>query len=361
MTISHSDIRNAKILIVDDQFANVELLKYMLSGSGYTSVTTTMDARTVAELYRINRYDIVVLDLNMPYMNGFEVMEALQKIETEDYIPILVVTAQPEHKLHALNAGAKDFISKPFDHIEVLTRIHNMLEVSLLHKQLKQNNVELEERVRQRTADLWDSYHESIITLTSAAEHRDKDTGLHVERIGFYCRGLAERLDMDRTFSDEIFYSSSLHDVGKIAIPDHILLKPGGFTPEEDAIMKTHAALGADILVGKKSPYLKMGAEIALSHHERWDGSGYPRGLRGTAISVEARIMTICDVYDALRSKRPYKPALDHERTVEIMTRGDGRTEPDHFDPDMLKVFVQQQEFFREIYRDNADPHPSPA
>ncbi|MGZ3236292.1 MAG: HD domain-containing phosphohydrolase [Burkholderiaceae bacterium] len=351
------EIQNAKILIVDDQEANVKLLEHILTSSGYTTVTSTMDSRQVFDLYRQYRYDLIVLDLNMPYMNGFEVMESLKGIEKEGYLPVLVITAEPEKKLRALEIGARDFVSKPFDHVEVLTRIRNMLEVRLLHKKLHSYNDILEQLVQQRTADLRNSYREAIFTLTNAAEHKDEDTGLHIQRIGFYCQELAERLGMGSKFCDEIYYASPMHDIGKMAIPDHILLKPCGFTPDEWDIMKTHTSLGAEILAEKKSPYLKMGAEIALSHHECWNGDGYPNKLKGEAIPLPARIMTICDVYDALRSRRPYKQAFDHARTMHIIMNGDGRTQPDHFDPLIFNIFNLHHESFREIYQNNVDHH----
>ena len=308
--VTSSDILSAKILIVDDQEANVLLLERMLRGAGYVSITSTMDPGEVCELHLKNRYDLILLDLQMPGMDGFQVMEGLKEIEPDGYLPVLVITAQPDHKLRALQAGAKDFISKPFELAEVLARVHNMLEVRLLHKELHEYNDVLEQRVRERTADLQESYLETIFTMTRAAEHKDEDTGAHVQRISYYSRELARMLGLDEEFVDKIFFASPMHDIGKIGIPDHILLKPGSLTPDEWEIMKGHTSMGAKILGNSKSPYLKMGAEIALNHHERWDGGGYPNGKRGEAIPLTARIMNICDVYDALRSKRPYKPAL---------------------------------------------------
>jgi putative two-component system response regulator len=263
---------------------------------------------------------------------------------------VLVITAQPNHKLDALKAGAKDFVSKPFELPEVLVRVHNMLEVRLLHKELHKYNDQLEQRVLQRTADLQENYLETIFSMTRAAEHKDEDTGAHVKRISYYCRDLAKILGMNDAFVDNIFFSSPMHDVGKIGIPDHILLKPGGFEPAEWEIMKGHAAMGAKILGDSKSPYLRMGAEIALNHHERWDGGGYPNGKKGEDIPLAARIMNICDIYDALRSKRPYKPAFDHQTTVDIISNGDGRTLPEHFDPSIFTAFKQNQAMFNDIY-----------
>jgi putative two-component system response regulator len=353
--IDKSAIRQASILIVDDLEVNVQLLELMLSTAGYLNVSSTMEPQEVCELHRKNCYDLILLDLQMPGLDGFQVMEGLKEIETDGYLPVLVITAQPDHKLRALNAGAKDFISKPFDMVEVLARVHNMLEVRLLHKALIHQNAMLEHRVRERTAELHDGYVETIFTMTRAAEHKDEDTGAHVQRISYYSRVLAEALGLDKDFIESLFFSSPMHDVGKIGIPDHVLLKPGGFTPEEWEVMKGHAAMGAKILGNSKSPYLKMGAEIALNHHERWDGSGYPAGKKGEEIPLAARVMNICDIYDALRSKRPYKHAFDHEKTVHIITVGDGRTLPTHFDPLILAAFKQNHTSFRDIFEKYAD------
>ena len=350
-----SEIHAAKILVVDDQEANVKLLQYMLKGAGYVSITATLDSRDVYNLCRANQYDIIVLDLNMPHKNGFQIIESLREIEEFGYLPILVVTAEPAHKLKALGMGAKDFVSKPFDNIEVLTRIHNMLEVRLLHKRLHGQNTALEAKVRERTVELRDSYRETVLTITSAIEHKDSDTGLHIQRIGLYCETLARTLGKSPQFCDEIFYASPMHDIGKVAIPDHILLKEDGFTPSEWETMKTHAEIGAEILKERKSPYLKMGMEIALNHHECWDGSGYPNGLIGEQIPLSARIMHICDIYDALRSKRPYKEAFAHEKALNIIQQGDGRTRPEHFDPEVFQALSTAAEYFCEIYRDNCD------
>ena len=348
--INSSDILHGKVLIVDDQEANVFLLDQMLRDAGYDEITSTMVPGEVCELHLKNCYDLILLDLQMPGMDGFQVMESLKEIETGSYLPVLAITAQPGHKLHALQAGAKDFISKPFELSEVLLRVQNMLEVRLLHKELHNYNELLEQRVRERTADLQESYLETIFTMTLAAEYKDEDTGAHVKRISYYSRELAKLLGLDDEFIDKIFHASPMHDIGKIGIPDHVLLKPGGFIPDEWEIMKGHASMGAKILGNSKSPYLKMGAEIALNHHERWDGGGYPNCRRGEFIPLSARIMNICDIYDALRSKRPYKPAFDHLKAMNIITHGDGRTQPEHFDPTILAVFKQNNQLFRDIF-----------
>jgi len=215
---------------------------------------------------------------------------------------------------------------------------------------LDQHNHILEKQVQARTTELHSSHIETIFALTRAAEHRDDDTGIHVHRISHFSRFLAETMGMDSDFCDMLYYASPMHDIGKIGIPDHVLLKPEKHTPDEFEIMKSHCALGADILLGCNSPYLRMGAEIALNHHERWDGSGYPNGMAGEEIPLSARIMGICDVYDALRSKRHYKPAFDHEKAMNIVIDGDGRTKPSHFDPVVLRAFMFCGQRFNEIF-----------
>lgn len=348
--IDKSDILNGKILIVDDQKTNVQLLKRMLRAAGYLSITATQDPLEACALHRKHHYDLILLDLQMPGMDGFAVMEDLQRSAPDSYLPVLVITAHPEHKLRALQAGAKDFVSTPFELAEVLARVHNLLEVRLLHRALQYHNTLLEQRVDERTAELQENYLETILTMTRAAEHKDEDTGAHVQRIAYYSGKLAELMGMDEAFVDCIFVASPMHDIGKIGIHDHVLLKPGGFTPEEWQIMRGHTTMGAKILGNSKSPYLKMAAEIALNHHERWDGSGYPNGKRGADIPLCARIMNICDIYDALRSERPYKPAYDHTRAMHIITCGDGRVQPQHFEPKILATFQLHHPIFSDIF-----------
>jgi putative two-component system response regulator len=350
--LSVPEILGGRVLIVDDQQANVLLLERMLAGAGYTSVSSTMDPRAVSALHAANRYDLILLDLQMPAMDGFEVMEALKQVEPEGLLSVLVITAQPGHKLRALQAGARDFVSKPFELPEVLARVRNLLEARLLHKALRRSNDELEQRVRERTADLQESYSETIVTMMRAVEQKDGETGAHVQRISHYCRALSRKLGMDEEFVDTIFFASPMHDIGKIGVPDRVLLKAGALSPEEWEEMKEHTWVGARILERGKSPYLRMGAEIALDHHERWDGGGYPNGKRGESIPLAARVMNICDVYDALRSKRPYKPAFDHLKAADVITRGDGRTSPQHFDPEILRAFKGNEDLFREVFEE---------
>jgi putative two-component system response regulator len=258
-------------------------------------------------------------------------------------------------RLMALEMGAEEFLNKPVDRAELSVRVKNLLRLKEYSDFLADHNQHLEEQVLARTAQLAESYHEAIFIMTSAAEHKDEDTGLHVTRISYYCSALAKQMGMDAEFIDCIFYASPMHDIGKIGIPDHILLKPGSHSPEEMVIMKTHSEQGAKILARGNSPYLRMGAEIALNHHERWSGGGYPSGIKGNAIPLAARLMNIADQYDALRSKRPYKPAFDHDKTMHIITEGDGRTLPEHFDPDVLAAFKICAPLFQEIYAQHTD------
>jgi putative two-component system response regulator len=343
-------ILDARVLIVDDKEANVLLLERLLRSAGYVAISSTLDPAKVCEMHRETGFDLILLDLQMPGMDGFQVMEGLKEAAPDAHLPVVVITAQPGHKLRALRAGARDFISKPFELAEVLARVRNMLEVSLLHKQLSENNDLLENKVQARTLDLQDSYLETIFTLTRAAEHKDEDTGTHVKRIGYYCRDLARMLGLDEGFADRIFFASPMHDIGKIGIHDHVLLKPGGFTLAEWEVMKGHTLMGWKILGNSRSPYLQMGAEIALNHHERWDAGGYPNGKGGEDIPIAARIMYICDIYDALRSKRPYKPALDHPAAMGIIVKGDGRTQPEHFDPAILAMFKNNHQSFQRLF-----------
>jgi len=352
--ISPTAILQGVILIVDDQKPNVILLERMLRGAGYVALTSTMDPTAVGALHAEHQYDLILLDLQMPGMDGFQVMAELALASPDGYLPVLVITAQPGQKLRALEAGARDFISKPIELAEVLARVRNLLEVRLLYREQGRYNATLEQRVLERTAELQKSYLDTILTMTRAAEHRDEETGAHVQRISDYCRELAKFLDLGETFLDLICVASPMHDIGKIGVPDRVLLKAGGLTGEEWEVMKGHPLMGFRILGQSESPYLRMGAEIALNHHERWDGGGYPSGKKGPDIPLSARVMNLCDVYDALRSRRPYKAALDHLEALDIISHGDGRTLPEHFDPIVLDAFLQHHTVFQDVFAAHA-------
>jgi len=346
----------AKILIVDDEERNVKLLGALLRAEGYAILSAPNGRDALAEAVR-KKPDLILLDIMMSEMDGFETVAWLKSDPRTKTVPVIMVSALDDRdsKMRALEFGAEEFLTKPVDRADLKVRVRNLLRLKEYSDFLADHNRILEEQVKERTLQLATAYRDTVLTLVSAAEHKDESTGHHVRRISFYCRVLAGAMKQSDIFQEAIFNASPMHDIGKIGIPDHVLLKTSGFTPEEWLIMRTHCALGASILATGTSPYTHMGAEIALNHHECWDGSGYPNGIRAETIPLSARIMQICDVYDALRSKRPYKPALSHARAVSIITEGDGRTLPAHFDPTALECFTQEAGRFAAIYEEHID------
>jgi len=344
----------AKILIVDDEERNVKLLAALLRAEGYATLSAPNGRDGLAEAL-LKKPDLILLDVMMSEMDGFETVAWLKADPRTKNVPVIMVTAldNRDTKMRALELGAEDFLSKPVDRAELKVRVRNLLRLKEYSDLLKNQNRILEEKVRERTEQLATAYRDTVLTLVRAAEHKDESTGHHVRRISFYCRALAEVMKQSGAFQDAIFNASPMHDIGKIGIPDHVLLKTSAFTPEEWLIMRTHCALGANILATGTSPYTHMGAEIALNHHECWDGSGYPNGIKAETIPLSARIMQICDVYDALRSQRPYKLAMSHARAVEIITHGDGRTLPVHFDPQALGCFTREASRFAAVYEEH--------
>jgi putative two-component system response regulator len=330
---------DAGILIVDDQEVNVHLLKLILRRAGYARLTTTTDSRQVLSIFTSFQPDLVLLDLTMPHVTGFEVMEQLrQLIPGGDYLPILVLTADVtgEVKRRALSAGAKDFLTKPFDSIEVLLRIDNLLKTRLLHLQLREQNQLLDEKVKERTLSLEEAQIEILERLAAAAEFRDDATGKHTQRVGQMSAMIAHALGLPAAEVDLIHNAAPLHDVGKIGIPDSILLKQGKLTAEEFEVMKRHTIIGARMLANGHSDLTQMAERIALTHHERWDGSGYPGKLRGEEIPLVGRIVSVADVFDALTHERPYKAAWPVEEAVAEIERQGGR----QFDPRVAEVFL---------------------
>lgn len=346
----------ARLLVVDDEDRNRRLLAGMLEAEGYEVVEADSGERAL-DIARSEPPDLVLLDLMMPVMDGYEVARRLKADAATKAIPIIIVTALDDRGLlvRGLEAGAEEFVNKPVGRLELRVRVRNLLRLKEYSDFLHNHNRILDAQVKERTRELASSYRETIATMTRAASYKDEETGTHVARISFYTVEIAEALGLDAGYRDTIHYASPMHDVGKIAIPDAILGKPGTFEPHEWEIMKTHAGLGAKLLRGTDSPYLAMGAEIAGGHHERWDGGGYPLGLAGDAIPLSARIMNLCDQYDALRSKRPYKTAFAHEEACEIITVGDGRTMPSHFDPAVLAAFKDRVLRFRDIFEAHRD------
>lgn len=333
------EVLDGKILVVDDDETNVKLLEHLLYQNGFRFVRWTTDPRKVLGLYQEFRPDLVLLDLNMPYMNGIEVMEKIHEIEKETYPSIIVFTADhnEEAKIHSLLSGALDFLAKPFDVVEAMARIRNMLNVRLLHNRVNSQNKVLDQKIRERTQELADTRLEVVQRLGRAAEYRDNETGMHVIRMSRYSSLLGEAVRLTPDQCELLLHASPMHDIGKIGIPDNILLKPGKLDAAEWETMKTHAEIGGKILSGSSSNLMQMAESIALTHHEKWDGSGYPRGLKGEEIPLEGRIVAICDVFDALTSERPYKNAWPVERAVQELKDNSGR----HFDPDLVSKFME--------------------
>ncbi|MEK3914057.1 HD domain-containing phosphohydrolase [Paenibacillus sp. FSL H7-0331] len=332
-------LKLAKILIVDDQEYNLSLLERILDRAGYKNLNSSTNPRQTMPLIEQLDPDIVLLDLHMPEMDGFEVLRLIREHTNKDsYLPVLVLTADitPEAKKIALQAGANDFLTKPFDRTEVVLRIHNLLRTRYLHLQLQQQNELLEERVQERMKELQQAKAEILQLLGRASEYRDDMTGQHTQRVGRLSGLIADRLGLPARQVEMIRMAAPLHDIGKIGIPDELLLKPGRFEPEEFERMKLHTTIGASILEGSYFAVLKMAEIIAGSHHEKWDGTGYPQGLSGETIPIEARIVALADFYDALTHERPYKKTWTSEEAITEVKNQRGQ----HFDPQIVDVFI---------------------
>ncbi|MBI4683382.1 MAG: response regulator [Nitrospirae bacterium] len=342
------------IVIVDDDPYVLESVSKLLIESGHHTISCRNGEEAVVQALR-NDVDLILTDIKMPGISGIQLLDKIHAIYPK--MPVILMTgyAELEIAIDAIKRGAFDFIIKPYNPDYLLhTIVKAARHVELLHVEEDYKH-RLEETVKQQTQDIFNLSREVIRRLTAVAEFRDVETGAHISRIGLYANKIAEALNMPIYFIDSITYSSSLHDIGKIGIPDNILLKPGQFTHDEFEIMKAHTTIGAKILADSSHSMIQLGSSIALNHHERWDGSGYPRGLSGQDIPIEGRITIICDQYDALMSKRPYKPPLDHNDVVRIITEGDGRTRPEHFDPQVLKAFNKLAPTFKEIFRTHQD------
>ncbi|MBH5318801.1 response regulator [Paenibacillus sp. GSMTC-2017] len=340
-------MKTATFLIVDDQEYNISLLERILTRAGYTNLITTTDATQLELLYRDNEPDIVLLDLHMPVMDGLSALQHLKEWKRDgDYLPVLVLTADvtPEARMRVLHEGADDFITKPFDRTEVVLRIKNFLKTRYYYLQLQEQNQDLEIRVQERTKEIEQAKNEILTVLGRTAEFRDDETGQHTQRVGQLAGKLAHALGLPEEEADLIRRAAPLHDIGKIGISDTILLKPGRFTPEEFAKMKQHTEIGSIILQESQFPVLQLAKSIALSHHEKWDGSGYPSGLSGEDIPLVGRIVAIADFYDALTHERPYKRAWTHEEAIAEIQNQRGI----HFDPRVVDAFLEVIEPFND-------------
>ncbi len=350
-------------MIIDDEPINIFVAEKYLRLAGYTNIVTTTDPREALATLAEHQADLVLLDIMMPQFSGLEFLAALRADPGCAHLPVIVLTAANDRsiKRQALELGANDFLSKPVDPSELLPRVRNVLTVKKHQDYLQRYSCELEEAVLRRTAQLARSRQEVIHCLARAAEFRDDDTGRHVYRVGRYARLIAEELGWTGEQLDILEQAAQLHDIGKIGIPDAILLKPAKLTAEEFEIMQKHSdfgrfitqtipdneanvlrehtELGSRLLQDVDSPFLVMAATIALSHHEKWNGAGYPLKLVGENIPIEGRITAVADVFDALSSKRPYKPAFPVEKCFAILAEGRG----EHFDPRVLDAFFARR------------------
>ena len=282
--------------------------------------------------------DLIIVDYMMPDLNGIEFIETVRKLYPADTVPILMVTAahEKEVRYESLSAGANDFLTKPIDRHEFDPRVRTMLALRASHQRLRNWNDDLREAVIRKTADIVAREQETIARLARAAEFRDPETGAHIVRMAHYSQLIARHLGLDAEQCDRILSAAPMHDIGKVGTPDHILLKPGRLTEDELVIMRQHPRIGHDILKGSSSPMIQMAAQIALTHHEKFDGSGYPDGTAGEAIPLVGRIVAVADVFDALTSPRPYKEAWDLDRAIDFIRDGRGA----HFDPACVDAFL---------------------
>jgi putative two-component system response regulator len=337
------ELNECKILIVDDYEINILVLIEALRS--YSKISVSQDSKIAFDSLSYAFPDIILLDISMPYMNGLDVCKYIKNNKYTNDIPVIFITSEhdPLTLNKAFELGAVDYIKKPFDIIEVNARLKTHLKLKIAERKLKEYNTSLEVKVAERTKNLEEKNieldevkRETIFRLCLAAELRDTDTGNHIKRIQAYTELIALKFGMSQEDAGQLGLASSMHDLGKIGISDHILLKPGKLTPEEFEIMKQHTVIGARALADGKSDLLRVAHIVALSHHERWDGKGYPQGLRGTNIPIEARIVGLVDVFDALLSRRSYKDSFSVDDAVSIIINEKGK----HFDSRLVDIFV---------------------
>jgi putative two-component system response regulator len=334
-------LRGAEVLVIDDEPANVALIESILERNGFTRVRALTDPRLFKQTFLDQQPDIVLLDLHMPYVDGLALLTMIKELRPEgEFLPALVLSADvtPKARHDALGAGATDFLTKPLDTTEVGLRVLNYLEARRLHLKLAENTRDLNELVAARTSALQKAQSETLQRLYLVSEYRDDETHEHTNRVGTSAGKLALATGAAREWSELVEHAAPLHDLGKVGIPDHVLLKPGKLTPEEFEIVREHPGIGARLIGETDSEVLRVAKVIAESHHERWNGGGYPNGLRGTAIPIEGRIVTVCDVFDALTHERPYKPAWTVDQAIEeLLIQRDK-----FFDKELVDLFIDQ-------------------
>jgi putative two-component system response regulator len=328
---------HARILVIDDDLASLHILERLLKRAGYAHIAVTSNPLEAEDAYASFQPDLILLDLHMPRLGGFALLAQLRARIGDDLVPVLVLTGDPsaESVKKALSSGARDFLGKPFEAVELVLRVDNLLVARFAQLALRESNEHLEAKVTERTKELANAEIATLQLLARTAEFRDDETGRHTHRVGAMAARLAAAVELAPADIELIRVAAPLHDIGKIGIPDRILLKPGQLSDEERAAMQTHAAIGAEILSTLNFPVLRAARDIALSHHERWDGTGYPEQRRGTETPLLARIVAVADVFDALRHDRPYRPGLDRDVVVELIERERER----HFDPEIVDAF----------------------
>ena len=355
-------IKQSKIMIIDDEQLVIKVVRRFLQSEGYENFVTLTQSTGAVERMEQEQPDVVLLDVMMPEVSGLDILRERRRIPSLQLTPFIILSGSQdlEVKQEALEHGATDFLGKPVEKIELTLRIKNALLLKQQYKDLEVHAHELEQEVQERTRQLERSREQILQCLARAAEYRDNETGRHVVRVGKYARVVGERLGLPKEFCGQIELAAQLHDLGKIGIPDSILLNPGKLSEEEFAVMKRHCEIGREILdpfaademeelrqnksdparlpSNLRSPLLVLAAKIAQTHHEKWDGTGYPLGLKGEQIPIEGRITSVSDVYDALCSVRPYKEGFSVEQALRIMLAERGT----RFDPKVLDAFVDQ-------------------